>query len=83
MVKLVDEDIVELIHFEINFVGYLLIPRLRTNVNVISLSVILSVGYTCDLYYDNGYLKATIKNGSTTVYSYEGNVSNIISFDKF
>lgn len=42
-----------------------------------------SVWYTFDMYYDNGYLKATIKNGSTTVYSYEGNVSNIISFDKF
>ena len=39
--------------------------------------------YTFELYYDNGYLKATIKNGSTTVYSYEGDVSNVISFDKF
>ena len=42
-----------------------------------------SVWYTFDMYYDNGYLKATIKNGSTEVYSYEGDVSNIISFDKF
>ena len=42
-----------------------------------------SVWYTFELYYDNGYLKATIKNGSTTVYSYEGDVSNVISFDKF
>ena len=42
-----------------------------------------SVWYTFDMYYDNGYLKATIKNGSTEVYSYEGNVSNVISFDKF
>ena len=42
-----------------------------------------SLWYTFDMYYDNGYLKATIKDGSTTVYSYEGDVSNIISFDKF
>ena len=42
-----------------------------------------SVWYTFDMYYDNGYLKATIKSGSTTVYSYEGDVSNVISFDKF
>ena len=42
-----------------------------------------SVWYTFDMYYDNGYLKATIKNGSTTVYSYEGDVSNYISFDSF
>lgn len=42
-----------------------------------------SVWYTFDMYYDNGYLKATIKNGSTEVYPYEGNVSNVISFDKF
>lgn len=28
--------------------------------------------YTFDLYYQNGNVKATIKNGSTTVYSYEG-----------
>lgn len=42
-----------------------------------------SVWYTFDMYYDDGYLKATIKNGSTEVYSYEGDVSNVISFDKF
>lgn len=42
-----------------------------------------SVWYTFDMYYDNGYLKATIMNGTTQVYSYEGDVSNLISFDVF
>ena len=31
-----------------------------------------NVWYTFDLYYMDGNVKATIKNGSTTVYSYEG-----------
>lgn len=31
-----------------------------------------SLWYTFDLYYKDGNIKATIKNGSTTVYSYEG-----------
>ena len=31
-----------------------------------------NVWYTFDLYYQNGNVKASIKNGSTTVYSYEG-----------
>ena len=42
-----------------------------------------SVWYTFELYYDNGYLKATITNGSSTVYSYEGDVSSKISLDTF
>lgn len=32
-----------------------------------------SVWYTFDLYYIEGDVRATIKNGDTTVYSYEGN----------
>ena len=31
-----------------------------------------NVWYTFDLYYEKGNVKASIKNGSTTVYSYEG-----------
>ena len=42
-----------------------------------------STWYTLEMYYDNGYLKATIMNGSTQVFSYEGDVSSKISFDTF
>ena len=42
-----------------------------------------SIWYSFEIYYDNGYLKATIKNGNITVYSYEGDVSSKISFDSF
>ena len=42
-----------------------------------------SVWYTFHIYYDNGYLKAVIMNGSTEVFSYEGDVSSYISFDSF
>ena len=31
-----------------------------------------NVWYTFDLYYQDGNVRASIKNGSTTVYSYEG-----------
>lgn len=39
--------------------------------------------YNFDLYFDNGYVKATIKSGSTTVFSYEGDASDKITFDTF
>lgn len=39
--------------------------------------------YTFEFYYDNGYLEATIKDGSTTVFSYSGDVSSNISFDSY
>ena len=42
-----------------------------------------STWYTFHIYYDNGYLIAKIMNGSTEVFSYEGDVSNVISFDSF
>lgn len=42
-----------------------------------------SVWYTFDLYYDNGYLKATIYNGTTQIFSYEGDISSTITLDKF
>lgn len=42
-----------------------------------------SVWYTFDMYYDDGYLIATIYNGSTEVFSYEGDISDIIDFDTF
>lgn len=42
-----------------------------------------STWYTFHIYYDNGYLISKIMNGSTEVFSYEGDVSNLISFDSF
>ena len=39
--------------------------------------------YTFEFYYDKGYLEATIKDGSTVVFSYTGDVSNNISFDSY
>lgn len=42
-----------------------------------------STWYTFELYYDNGYIEAYIKNGSTTVYSYSGTISDKITLDKF
>lgn len=42
-----------------------------------------STWYTFHIYYDNGYLIAKIMNGNTEVFSYEGDVSNLISFDSF
>ena len=42
-----------------------------------------STWYTFHIYYDNGYLIAKIMNGSTEVFSYEGDVSNVISLDSF
>ncbi|WP_400223030.1 hypothetical protein [Methanobrevibacter smithii] len=42
------------------------------NLNVTSWQLTLNnVWYTFDLYYQKGNVKASIKNGSTTVYSYE------------
>ena len=42
-----------------------------------------SQDYYFDLYYDNGYVKATIKHGSTVDFTYEGNISDKITFDTF
>lgn len=42
-----------------------------------------SVWYTFDMYYESGYLKATIYNGTTQVFSYEGDISSKISLDTF
>ena len=39
--------------------------------------------YYFDLYYDNGYVKATIRAGQTTVFSYEGDASDKITFDTY
>ena len=39
--------------------------------------------YTFEFYYDQGYLEATIKDGSTTVFSYSGDVSSSISLDSY
>ena len=39
--------------------------------------------YTFEFYYDQGYLEATIKHGSTTVFSYSGDVSSNISLDSY
>lgn len=39
--------------------------------------------YTFEFYYDQGYLEATIKDGSTTVFSYTGDVSSSISLDSY
>ena len=42
------------------------------DLNVTSWQLTLNnVWYTFDWYYQNGNVKASIKNGSTTVYSYE------------
>lgn len=39
--------------------------------------------YYFDLYYDNGYVKATIRSGSSSIYSYEADISDKITFDTF
>ena len=39
--------------------------------------------YAFEFYYDNGYLEATIKDGSNTVFSYTGDVSESITFDSY
>lgn len=39
--------------------------------------------YTFEFYYDNGYLEATIKDGSNTVFSYTGDVSESITLDSY
>lgn len=39
--------------------------------------------YTLEMYYDSGYLEAYIKDGSTNVFSYSGDISNSITFDEF
>ena len=39
--------------------------------------------YYFDLYYDNGYFKATIRTGPNPSYSYESDISDKITFDKF
>ena len=39
--------------------------------------------YYFDLYYDNGYVKATIRHGSTNDFAYEADISDKITFDTF
>ena len=39
--------------------------------------------YTFEMYYDSGYLEATIKDGSTNVFSYSGDISSSITLDEF
>ena len=39
--------------------------------------------YTFEFYYDQGYLEATIKDGSTTVFTYTGDVSSSITLDSY
>ena len=39
--------------------------------------------YTFEFYYDDGYLEATIKDGSNTVFSYTGDVSESITLDSY
>lgn len=39
--------------------------------------------YTFEFYYDDGYLEATIKDGSNSVFSYSGDISSNISFDSY
>ena len=39
--------------------------------------------YYFDLYYDNGYVKATIRHGSTNDFTYEADISDKITFDTF
>ena len=54
------------------------------DVNVSSGQLTLdSQQYYFDLYYDNGYVKATIRHGSTTDFTYEGDISDKITFDTF
>ncbi|WP_407413222.1 hypothetical protein [Methanobrevibacter sp.] len=39
--------------------------------------------YYFDLYYDNGYVKATIRHGNTTDFTHEADISDKITFDTF
>ena len=39
--------------------------------------------YTFEFYYDGGCLEATIKDGSNTVFSYIGDVSESITLDSY
>ena len=39
--------------------------------------------YTFEFYCDDGYLEATIKDGSNTVFSYTGDVSESITLDSY
>ena len=42
-----------------------------------------SQDYYFDLYYDNGYVIATIRHENTVDFRYEGNISDKITFDTF
>ena len=54
------------------------------DVNVITGQLTLdSQMYYFDLYYDNGYVKATIRHGSTNDFTYEADISDKITFDTF
>ncbi|MEE0938208.1 hypothetical protein, partial [Methanobrevibacter sp.] len=54
------------------------------DVNVSSGQLTLdSQQYYFDLYFDNGYVKATIRHGSTVDFTYEGDISDKITFDTF
>ena len=39
--------------------------------------------YYFDLYYDNGYVKATIRHQTTNDFTYEADISDKITFDTF
>ena len=54
------------------------------DVNVSSGQLALdSQKYYFDLYYDNGYVKATITHGATDDFTYEADISDKITFDTF
>ena len=54
------------------------------DVNVVTGQLTLdSQLYYFDLYYDNRYVKATIRHGSTNDFTYESDISDKITFDKF
>ena len=54
------------------------------DLNVVSSQLTLdSQLYYFDLYYDNGYFKATIRTGPNPSYSYEADISDKITFDAF
>lgn len=54
------------------------------DLNVISSQLTLdSQLYYFDLYYDDGYFKATIRTGAAPLYSYEADISDKITFDAF
>lgn len=58
--------------------------RVIRDINISSGQLTLdSQYYHFDLYFENGYVKATIRAGQTQVYSYEADISDKITFDTF